>query len=100
VDLENIINYDKFNRTTCDNLEGVDEMLGMVNVNKLKGQIVEKGFNIESLADSIGMDRSTFYRRLNNHGETFSIREANLICNQLNLNKDEAMAIFFTNFVA
>lgn len=75
-------------------------MDGMVNVNKLKGRIIEKGFNIETLADAIGMDRSTFYRRLNNHGETFSIREANLICDRLGLNSDEAMSIFFTNFVA
>lgn len=75
-------------------------MEGMVNVNKLRGQIIEKGFKVETLADAIGMDRSTFYRRLNNHGETFSIREANLICDRLGLNKDEAMSIFFTNFVA
>ncbi len=75
-------------------------MEGMVNVNKLRGQIVEKGFNVETLADAIGMDRSTFYRRLNNRGETFSIREANLICDRLRLNKEEAMSIFFSHFVA
>lgn len=75
-------------------------MQGMVNINKLKGRIVERGINVETLAVLIGIDRATFYRKLNSRGETFSIKEANLICKCLNLNKEEAMSIFFTNFVA
>lgn len=73
-------------------------MQGMVNINKLKGRIVEQGINVETLAVLIGMDRATFYRKLNNKGETFSIREANLICKCLKLNKEEAMAIFFYQY--
>ena len=51
----------------------------MVNVNKLKGKIVECGTNIEELAAKIGMDRSTMYRKINSNGENFSIKEADLI---------------------
>jgi len=72
----------------------------VINVNKLKGRIVEKGFNVDGLTEKIGMDRSTFYRKLNQKGETFSIKEANLICKELDLTPAEAMAIFFSDLVA
>lgn len=72
----------------------------MINVNKLKGKMVENGINADTLSSLIGIDRSTFYRKLNNHGETFTVKEVNLICKHLKLSKDEAMDIFFTNFVA
>ncbi len=36
----------------------------MVNVNKLKGKIVERGLNVENLAERIGLDRATLYRKL------------------------------------
>ena len=33
----------------------------MVNISKLKGIIVEKGYTQEALASEIGIDKSTFY---------------------------------------
>lgn len=72
----------------------------VVNINKLKGKIVEKGLTIEEIATKIGLDRSTLYRRFSQDGETFSIREANLICSILELSSKEATAIFFSNYVA
>ena len=72
----------------------------MVNINKLKGKIVENGLNTEKLADNIGIDRSTLYRKINNNGETFTIREADLIVKELNLTAEEAKAIFFSQLVA
>lgn len=72
----------------------------MVNINKLKGKIVEKGMTVEKLAEKIGVDRSTIYRKMNVAGETFTIREANLICSVLNLSGQEATAIFFSKYVA
>ena len=72
----------------------------MMNVNKLRGKIVEKGYNVERLANEVGMDKSSLYRKLNNKGETLTIREANLICEVLELSTEEAVAIFFTGNVA
>ncbi len=72
----------------------------MVNINKLKGKIVENGLTIEKLADNIGIDRSTLYRKINNNGETFTIKEADLIVKALNLTAEEAKAIFFSQIVA
>ena len=72
----------------------------MVNINKLKGKIVENGLTVGELAKEIGLDKSTLYRRLNNDGETFTIREANLICSVLGLTGKEATEIFFSNYIA
>ena len=72
----------------------------MTNMMKLKGKIVEKGFNVNRLAEAIGLDSSTFYRKLNNDGLTISIGEANKIVEILKLNSNEAMSIFFADHVA
>ena len=72
----------------------------MVNVNKLKGKIVEKGYSIPELAEKIGMDKATIYRKIANGGEGFTIKEANAIAKSLELNHDEVNAIFFDQIVA
>lgn len=72
----------------------------MVNINKLKGKIVENDLTIEKLADKIDIDRSTLYRKFNHRGETFTIKEANLIASALKLTADEVNAIFFSQIVA
>lgn len=72
----------------------------MVNINKLKGKIVEKGMNISEMAEVIGIDKSTLYRKLRSNGEEISIKEANSIIKTLGLNFDEVNSIFFSQFVA
>lgn len=72
----------------------------MVNINKLKGKIVEKGMTVEQLATKMGVNRSTIYRKINSEGETFTIKDANLICDILGLSGEEAAAIFFSRHVA
>lgn len=72
----------------------------MVNIRKLKGKIVECDMNVEELADKIGMDKSTLYRKLNTNGENFTIKEADLISKMLNLTYSEVNAIFFSQFIA
>lgn len=71
-----------------------------MNVNKLKGKIVENEMNITTLAKRMGVDRATLYRKINQDGETFTIKEVNLIVKILNLTTEEAMEIFFKDFVA
>ncbi len=65
-----------------------------MNVLKLRGKIVEKGINVEALANSINIDRATLYRKLND-GERFTIGEALRIKDALELTAEEACAIFF-----
>lgn len=72
----------------------------MVNINKLKGTIVEKGFTARTLSNKIGIDKSTFYNKINQNGLSFTIREASAIIKTLNLSQDEIITIFFADEVA
>lgn len=72
----------------------------MVNINKLKGKIVEMGTNAGEVAKCIGMDRATFYRRMTDGGKTFTVGEVDLIVHALQLTNSEIMAIFFAENVA
>ena len=64
-----------------------------MNLNKLKGKIIEKGLNVETLAERIGVDRSSMYRKLNNF-EKITIGEAKKIKDVLGLSNEEASSIF------
>lgn len=68
--------------------------MNAVNINKLKGKIVENGLTVATLAQKIGMDATTLYRKLNNNGETLLIREVFAICDALQLSPSDAISIF------
>lgn len=72
----------------------------VVNVNKLKGKIVECGLNISILADKIGIDKATLYRKISENGDPITIREADRISEELKLSKEEVNDIFFSQYVA
>lgn len=61
----------------------------------LKGKIVEKGMNVESVASAIGISKDTMYRKINNL-DSFTIREARGIANFLQLSDDDAFYIFLS----
>lgn len=65
----------------------------MVNVNKLKGLIVEKETTQEALAKEAGICRATFYRRMDNP-ETFKIGEIQSIVSSLGMTNQQAIEIF------
>lgn len=64
-----------------------------MNTNKLKGKIVEQGLNIEKVSKLIGIDKSTFYRKLHNY-EKMTIGDAINLKEILNLTDKEACDIF------
>lgn len=70
------------------------------NMQLLKGKIVERQTTQEAVADAVGIDRSTFYRKLKTDGMNFSIAEAHKIVAAIPLTKEEAIAIFFADSVA
>lgn len=72
----------------------------MVNLSKLKLKIFENGMNISQLAEQIGMDKSTLYRKFQKNGDNISIKEANLMVKTLHLTVEEANSIFFSQYVA
>ncbi len=63
-----------------------------VDVDKLNGKITERQTTKEAVADGIGVDRSTFYRRLK--ANRLLVRDAHKICDYLRLNEQEAIDIF------
>lgn len=72
----------------------------MVNINKLRGKIIENGLSVKDLADNLEMDRSTLYRKMNSEGDTMTISDAEKISKILNLTLEEVNSIFFSDFVA
>lgn len=66
-----------------------------MQVNKLKAKLVEKGMNVEKLAELIGTERSSLYRKLNN-SEKITIGEAQKMKDVLLLSDSEAYEIFLT----
>lgn len=66
-----------------------------VNVELLREKIVEKKLTIERLSNLIGIDASTFYRKIKANGETFTVKEMFAIIEILDISKKEAEKIFF-----
>ena len=64
-----------------------------MNINKLKGKIVERGMNVEQLADAMGINRASMYRKLKK-AEKITIGEALKIREILQLSNAEACEIF------
>ncbi len=66
-----------------------------MNVRKLRAKMVENAISVEMLSNLIGINKSTFYRKLTSKGEDFTIGEANAIAKALALSAEEFTAIFF-----
>ncbi|MBO5968579.1 MAG: helix-turn-helix domain-containing protein [Clostridia bacterium] len=64
-----------------------------MDVNKLRGKIVEKGMNVDRLAETLEIDRSSLYRKLNKF-ERLTIGEASRLKDILGLTNEEATDIF------
>lgn len=64
-----------------------------MNVNKLKGKMVEKEKNIDWLAGVLDCDKSTAYRKINTF-EKLTIGDASKIKKGLELSEAEALEIF------
>lgn len=69
----------------------------IVDVKKFKGKLVEKEKTQESIADIIGIDRSTFYRKMKNGGAGFTVGEIHKLVDAIPLTKEEAIDIFFAS---
>lgn len=63
-----------------------------MDVDKLNGKIAECRTTKEAIADAIGVDRSTFYRRLRDG--KLQIQDIHRICTFLHLTSSEAVSIF------
>lgn len=69
-----------------------------IDVNKLKSKAVAKGKTLEGLALDLGVDRTTFYRRLRNC--TLRIGDIHKLIEVLDLTSEETIDIFLSRRVA
>ncbi len=65
----------------------------VVNVQRLKGKIVEKKSTQELVADAMGMNRTTFYRKMKNGGNGFTVGDIHKMIMCIPLTKEEAIDI-------
>lgn len=70
-----------------------------VNVSKLE-QLIDERSSKQKVAEQIGIDKSTFYRKLNGEGKGFSVVEAQKLAKVIPLSNEEAISIFFGMKVA
>lgn len=68
-----------------------------MNVNLLKGTIIAKGFTIKQISEIIGIDETTFYRKMNGQSD-FYCGEIKKICDILHLS--DPTPIFFDELLA
>ena len=66
----------------------------MVKIESLKGKMKEKGVSVQEAAEAVGVDQSTFYRKLERQGENFTIIQAQRLVNFLGLSAEDACEIF------
>lgn len=64
------------------------------NMDALRGKMVEKRINGEEMAREIGVDTSTFYRKMKSDGMSFTVGQMHKIAEVLSLTHEEAAAIF------
>lgn len=64
------------------------------NMDKLKEKMAECSVTYERLAAALGIDVSTFYRKLKSDGMTFTVGQLHVMINVLNLTGAEAASIF------
>lgn len=73
----------------------MQETEGKMNAELLKTKIKESGKSVGAVASDINVDESTFYRKLQKNGETFTVAQAAAIKDALGLSAHEAFDIFY-----
>ena len=72
----------------------------MANMKKLKLKLKEKGLSVEDVSKTMGINRATFYRKIKNDGETFTVGDIDKLSRILGLQVDEINEIYFAQNVA
>lgn len=64
------------------------------NMDILRGKMAELHISNEDMATEIGVDASTFYRKMKTEGMNFTVGQMHKIVDVLRLTKEEAVSIF------
>ena len=71
-----------------------------MNIQMLTEKMASMGLSKAQLAEKIGMDRATLYRKLSQDGAGFTVSEVRSIGIALALSYSDIQEIFFENVVA
>ena len=64
------------------------------NMDILRGKMVERRVSQEEMARKLGIDASTFYRKMKSDGINFTVGQMHKIVEVLKLTSEEATSIF------
>lgn len=64
------------------------------NMNQLRKKMADKGISNEDMASRMGIDASTFYRKMKSDGINFTVGQMHKIAEILELSASEANSIF------
>ena len=67
-----------------------------MDVTLLRAKMHERKMSVSALSESLGIDDSTFYRKLNEKGEKFTVSQARAMTSLLELTPEETAKIFFS----
>lgn len=62
-----------------------------MNIQKVEERRKEVGISVPEMAEKLGMDASTYYRKLQKNGEGFSALDLTVFKRELRLNEQEAL---------
>lgn len=66
----------------------------MTNINMLIDAIEKNGKTKEAVAEAAGMDRATFYRKIQKNGDSFTVEQVREMASFIPLTKKEVHEIF------
>lgn len=72
----------------------------MVNIALMNDAIKRSGKTKAEIAAAIRMDESTFYRKMNKNGSTFTVEQACRLAETLKMDADTAQSVFFGKTLA
>lgn len=72
----------------------------MKNMTQMEDIIKRKGVSMKSLAEAVEMDYSTFYRKMRKPFGSFTVEEAGILAEKLDMTAQEATEIFFDRVLA
>lgn len=67
------------------------------NMKKLRDKMAARKLSPEDMAQKIGVDPSTFYRKIKSEGVNFTVGQMHKIADVLQLTSEEATIIFLSN---
>lgn len=66
-----------------------------MNVEKMKQFMKDHNLTPKDMAKAVNINESTWFRKVNRDGDTFTVKEMNMIISAFGMEKTEAADIFF-----